>query len=173
MEDQLVNHFKKFLGAGHVTNNFINFEGVFDTKLNNEEAMEMIKEITHEIKNAIFDIGHNKAPGPNGYTSTFFKKAWKIVGNDVCIAIKEFFTTEKLLAEMNATIISLIPKISTPNKLVNLNQSAFIQGRVIQDNILITQELLKGYDRKSGPSRCCIKIDIAKDFHEKMVKWIM
>ncbi|GJS54154.1 hypothetical protein Tco_0627516 [Tanacetum coccineum] len=141
------------LPIGHVTNDFINFEGVFDTKLNNEEAMEMVKEITHEIENAIFNIGHNKALGPNGYTSTFFKKAWKIVGNDVCIAIKEFFTTEKLLAEMNATIISLIPKISTPKKLVNLNQSAFIQGRVIQDNILITQELLKGCKPLSGGLR--------------------
>nr|GFB02209.1 RNA-directed DNA polymerase, eukaryota, reverse transcriptase zinc-binding domain protein [Tanacetum cinerariifolium] len=63
-------------------------------------------------------------------------------------------------------------------------------GRVIQDNILITQELLKGYDRKSRPSRCCMKIDIVKaydtvdwkflemalnqyGFHEKMIKWIM
>ncbi|GKD79270.1 RNA-directed DNA polymerase, eukaryota, reverse transcriptase zinc-binding domain protein [Tanacetum coccineum] len=181
---------------GHVKDALMNFEGVFGTKLSNDEAMEMIKEITDsEIKNAIFDIGESKAPGTDGYTSTFFKKAWKIVGNDVCMAIKEFFKTRKLLGEMNATIISLIPKVSAPNKvsdyrpiaccnviykciskiiterikpglhkLVNLNQSAFIQGRVIQDNILITQELLKGYDRKSEPSRCCIKIDIAKAY---------
>ncbi|GJZ27198.1 nucleolar protein 56-like protein, partial [Tanacetum coccineum] len=195
---------------------------VFGTKLNHKESMEMIKEATDsEIKNALFDIGDNKAPGLDGYTSTFFKKAWKVVGKDVCMAIKEFFTTGKLLGEMKATIISFIPKISTPNKvsdyrpiaccnminkciskilterlkpglhkLVNLNQSAFIQGRAIQDNILITQELLKGYNRKSRPSRCCMKIDIAKaydtvdwnfleitlkqfGFHEKKVKWII
>ncbi|GJX82048.1 RNA-directed DNA polymerase, eukaryota, reverse transcriptase zinc-binding domain protein [Tanacetum coccineum] len=121
MEQQFVNHFRKFLGANKV-----------------------IKVTDTEIKNAIFDIGDSKAPGPDGYSSTFFKKAWKIVGKDVCLAIKEFFNTEKLLGEVNATLISLVPKISTPNK------GAFIQGRVIQDNILITQELLKGYDRKSG-----------------------
>ncbi|GJT00726.1 RNA-directed DNA polymerase, eukaryota, reverse transcriptase zinc-binding domain protein [Tanacetum coccineum] len=73
---------------------------VFSTKLNHEEAMEMIKEVTDsEIKNALFDIGDNKAPGPDGYNSTFFKKAWKIVIKDVCMAIKEFFTTGKLLEE--------------------------------------------------------------------------
>ncbi|GKB12805.1 RNA-directed DNA polymerase, eukaryota, reverse transcriptase zinc-binding domain protein, partial [Tanacetum coccineum] len=33
MEEQFVNHFKKFLGAGHVTNDLMNFEGVFGTKL--------------------------------------------------------------------------------------------------------------------------------------------
>ncbi|GJT59972.1 RNA-directed DNA polymerase, eukaryota, reverse transcriptase zinc-binding domain protein [Tanacetum coccineum] len=50
------------------------------------------------------------------------------------------------------------------HKLVDLNRSAFIQGRVIQDNILIAQELLKGYYRKNGPSRRCFKIDIAKAY---------
>ncbi|GKC20611.1 RNA-directed DNA polymerase, eukaryota, reverse transcriptase zinc-binding domain protein [Tanacetum coccineum] len=50
------------------------------------------------------------------------------------------------------------------NKLVNLNQSDFIQGRNIQDNILLTQELLKGYNRKGGSKRCALKIDIAKAY---------
>ncbi|GKA19790.1 RNA-directed DNA polymerase, eukaryota, reverse transcriptase zinc-binding domain protein [Tanacetum coccineum] len=73
---------------------------------------------------------------------------------------------------------------------MNLNQSAFVPGRLIQDNILITQELLKGYNRKQGPQRCALKIDIAKaydtvnwsflkqtlihfGFHEKIIGWIM
>ncbi|GJY18231.1 hypothetical protein Tco_0389722 [Tanacetum coccineum] len=37
-------------------------------------------------------------------------------------------------------------------------------GRQIQDNILLTQELLKGYDRKGGPSRVAFKIDIQKAY---------
>ena len=47
---------------------------------------------------------------------------------------------------------------------MNINQSAFVPGRLIQDNLLITQELLKGYGRKQGPHRCAIKIDIAKAY---------
>nr|GFB81339.1 RNA-directed DNA polymerase, eukaryota, reverse transcriptase zinc-binding domain protein [Tanacetum cinerariifolium] len=71
-----------------------------------------------------------------------------------------------------------------------INQSAFIPGRSIQDNIFITQELLKGYNRKGGPKRCSLKIDIAKaydtvdwgflesilynfSFPVKMIQWIM
>nr|GEX56979.1 RNA-directed DNA polymerase, eukaryota, reverse transcriptase zinc-binding domain protein [Tanacetum cinerariifolium] len=54
--------------------------GVFGIKLNHEEAMDMIKDVTdYEIKNDLIDIGDNKAPGPDGYTSTFFKKSCKIV----------------------------------------------------------------------------------------------
>ena len=48
--------------------------------------------------------------------------------------------------------------------LVSVKQSAFVPGRLIQDNLLITQELLKGYGRKNGPKRCALKIDIAKAY---------
>ncbi|GJZ37183.1 hypothetical protein Tco_0583374 [Tanacetum coccineum] len=72
-----------------------------------------------EIKEALKSIDDNKAPGPDGYTYMFFKAAWKIVGDDVSSAFKEFFQIGKLLSEMNATIIYLnrVPK-----------QSAFILG---------------------------------------------
>ncbi|GKA29715.1 hypothetical protein Tco_0715960, partial [Tanacetum coccineum] len=36
--------------------------------------------------------------------------------------------------------------------------------RHIQDNIIITQELLKGYKRKQGAKRCAMKIDIQKAY---------
>nr|GEZ14092.1 RNA-directed DNA polymerase, eukaryota, reverse transcriptase zinc-binding domain protein [Tanacetum cinerariifolium] len=35
-------------------------------------------------------------------------------------------------------------------------------NRHIQDNILIAQELLKGYNKKSGSRRCAMKIDLQK-----------
>nr|GEV84795.1 RNA-directed DNA polymerase, eukaryota, reverse transcriptase zinc-binding domain protein [Tanacetum cinerariifolium] len=65
----------------------------------------------------MFDIDNDKAPSPNGFTSCLFKKAWPIVGKDVSDAIKELFLTGKLLKEVNATMISLIPKMATPNKV--------------------------------------------------------
>nr|XP_043610370.1 uncharacterized protein LOC122582052 [Erigeron canadensis] len=44
--------------------------------------------------------------------------------------------------------------------LVDINQSAFVCGRRISDNILLTQELMHDYHRKVGPPRCAFKIDI-------------
>ncbi|GKB19417.1 protein LAZ1 [Tanacetum coccineum] len=51
--------------------------------------------------------------------------------------------------------------------LVSINQSAFVPGRRISDNILLTQELMRNYHRNCGPPRCSFKIDIQKayDFH--------
>ncbi|GJS10104.1 RNA-directed DNA polymerase, eukaryota, reverse transcriptase zinc-binding domain protein [Tanacetum coccineum] len=146
--------------------------------LSKEEADAMITDVTdHEINLDMFSIDECKAPGPDGYIACFYKKAWSVIGNDLCLAIKEFFKSGRMLKEINSNLIALIPK------------SAFIQGRNIQDTILLTQELLKGYNRKGGTKRCALKIDIAKaydtvswnflrntlikfGFHRRMVDWI-
>nr|GEW11949.1 hypothetical protein [Tanacetum cinerariifolium] len=185
-----------FLGVERLVQPMDEDDLMFIKKLDVVEASKMIKDITDkEIQEAMFDIDNDKASGPDGYTSCFFKKAWNTVGMDVCLAVKEFFQTGKLLKEINATIISLIPKLDTPNKVsdfrpiaccnvlykciskvltnmiksglekvVSINQSAFIPGRNIQDNILLTQELLKGYNRKNGPKRCALKIYLQKAY---------
>ena len=48
-----------------------------------------------EIKASMFAIGDDKAPGPDGYTAHFFKKAWDIVGADVIDEVLNFFNTNK------------------------------------------------------------------------------
>ncbi|GJV50140.1 zinc finger, CCHC-type containing protein [Tanacetum coccineum] len=40
-----------------------------------------------------------------------------VIGADICRAIKKFFASGKMLGELNATFISLIPKVQTPNKI--------------------------------------------------------
>ncbi|GJS31679.1 RNA-directed DNA polymerase, eukaryota, reverse transcriptase zinc-binding domain protein [Tanacetum coccineum] len=92
-----------------------------------------------EIKEVVFGFGNDKAPGPDGFTTVFLKKSWDIMRRDVCAA-------------------------GCLDKLVSMNQSAFVPGRLVQDNLLITQELLKEYNRKIGPQRCALKIDIAKAY---------
>ncbi|GJS72425.1 hypothetical protein Tco_0705266 [Tanacetum coccineum] len=68
------------------------------------------KQVTLMIKEAMFSMGDEKSPGPDGFSAAFFKQAWHIVGVDVINAIREFFTNGKLLKELNHTIIALIPK---------------------------------------------------------------
>ncbi|GJS69385.1 hypothetical protein Tco_0702226, partial [Tanacetum coccineum] len=106
---------------------------LFSKTVLNEDVVSMIKEVSEkEIKKALFDIDENKAPGQ----------------------------MDILLSEMNTTLIALVPKLNTPFKIVDENQSAFIPERAITDNILITQELLKGYNCANGPKRCALKIDL-------------
>ncbi|GKD64739.1 hypothetical protein Tco_1306847 [Tanacetum coccineum] len=74
--------------------------------------------------------------------------------------------------------------------LVSPNQSAFVPGRSIADNILLTQELMHNYHLDRGLPRCAFKVDIQKaydtvdwaflknilagfGFHARMIGWIM
>ncbi|GJU73415.1 RNA-directed DNA polymerase, eukaryota, reverse transcriptase zinc-binding domain protein [Tanacetum coccineum] len=169
---------------------------VSSNKLTNKEAIDMVKPVSeNEVKNAMFDIEDSKERGPDGFTARFYKSAWSIVGKEVCKAIQGLFETGKLLGEVNATLISIVPKIQTRDKvfdfrpiaccnvlykciskimtnrlkkvlgkLVNENQSAFITGRQITDNILLSQELFRGYNRKQKTKKVSIKIDLQKAY---------
>ena len=48
----------------------------------------LIQPITEEeIKMALFSIPDNKAPGPDGFTAYFFKRAWEIIRTDFIAAV--------------------------------------------------------------------------------------
>ncbi|GKE63736.1 putative RNA-directed DNA polymerase, eukaryota, reverse transcriptase zinc-binding domain protein [Tanacetum coccineum] len=168
-----VDHYKVFLGSEDSVAN-MNGDGLFMNKIHTDKALFMVSQVTNdEIKGAIFNIENDKAPGPDGFTSMFFKKAWDIMGEDVCNAVNDFFSNRQILQEINHTIIALLPKVSTPSwindyhpisccnviykciskiitnqikdgldDVVSMNQSAFIPGRSISDNIILTQELM-------------------------------
>ncbi|XP_074290450.1 uncharacterized protein LOC141617164 [Silene latifolia] len=67
-----------------------------------------------EVKQCLFSIPKGKSPGPDSYGSQFFRDAWEIIGDEICAAIQNFFDTGKLLTQINATIITLIPKMERP-----------------------------------------------------------
>ncbi|KAK4384009.1 hypothetical protein Sango_3100500 [Sesamum angolense] len=66
---------------------------------------------TREIKDASLTFAEDKAPGPDGYSSGFYKSAWPVIGEEMIKAILEFFTTGRLLKQVNTTILALIPKV--------------------------------------------------------------
>ncbi|XP_074303397.1 uncharacterized protein LOC141637889 [Silene latifolia] len=71
-----------------------------------------------EIRDVMFSIPYIKSPGPDGYTSRFFKDAWNEIGGDVVTAVKDFFINKKLLRQLNATNLTLIPKCDRPKSVL-------------------------------------------------------
>lgn len=200
MNDHFVSFYKKLLGSKDDCDRMYGLED-WCSKVQQNKISDLIKEVSdEEIKLAMFNIGDDKAPGPDGYTSCFFKSAWNVLGKDVISAVKEFFSSGKLLKEVNASIISLIPKVQNPQSVgefrpialcnvlykciskilanrikgcledvVDPIQNAFIPGRRISDNILLTQELFKNYHRHKGLPRCAFKVDVKKAYDS--VNW--
>ncbi|GJY29440.1 RNA-directed DNA polymerase, eukaryota, reverse transcriptase zinc-binding domain protein [Tanacetum coccineum] len=73
---QFVKHFQHFLGNNSEVTILKDCKDLFSTILIQEEAEDMIRGVSNkEIKGAIFDIADNRARGPDGYSSLFFKKA--------------------------------------------------------------------------------------------------
>nr|GEV83963.1 RNA-directed DNA polymerase, eukaryota, reverse transcriptase zinc-binding domain protein [Tanacetum cinerariifolium] len=106
---QYVKHFEEFLRSAKpmVPLN----TNIFKNTLSLEEVKDMVREFSdNEIKEALFDIDGNKASGPDGYSYEFLKKSWEVIREEFYLAMKEFFRSGKLLGEINATLIALIPK---------------------------------------------------------------
>ncbi|KAL0293833.1 UNVERIFIED_CONTAM: Retrovirus-related Pol polyprotein from type-2 retrotransposable element R2DM [Sesamum radiatum] len=80
-----------------------------------DEATALLQPISHaEIRAAFFEISNDSAPGPDGYTSAFFKAAWPEIGAGLCAAVTEFFESGMLLKQINATMLVMIPKVQLP-----------------------------------------------------------
>lgn len=62
------------------------------------------------IKEALFHIGYDKAPGPDGFTAAFFKNNWEIIKGDFLQVVHVFFKNGRLLKHFNHAAIALIPK---------------------------------------------------------------
>lgn len=48
--------------------------------------------------------------------------------------------------------------------LVDPSQDAFVVGRMLEDNVILRHELVKGYGRKDISPRCMMKIDLQKAY---------
>jgi hypothetical protein len=169
--------------------------------ISSEHAAILEKKVyAEEIKDTLFHMKANKAPGPDVFFVDFFKASWAIVGQEVVDAIKGFFNSVSLLREVNAIIISLVPKKVNPfamgdfrpitcsnviykcitkilsnrmlpflSDLVSKNQSAFIPAKSISENVLLAQELVRGYHKEKGNPRCTLKVDLMKAYDS--VNW--
>lgn len=155
-----------------------------------------------EIMQAVFSIHPDKAPGPDGFSPSFYQSFWDIIGDNVTKEMECFFTSNSLNARFNETHVRLIPKTRAAKRvadyrpialcsthykiiakvltsrlqtilksIISMNQSAFVKGRAISDNVLITHEVLHYLQTSGARVRCsmAVKIDMIKAYDE--IEW--
>ncbi|GJY64314.1 pre-mRNA-splicing factor ATP-dependent RNA helicase DEAH7 [Tanacetum coccineum] len=132
IQNVFVSHYNAFLGTQAACDE-LDSEDLFHKKVSDLANENMTKPITNEeIKRAMFGIGDDKARGPDGFTSAFFKKGWDVVGQDICKAVRDFFDNGKLLKEVNHTFLALIPKIEVSRCALKLtSKKAYFYGRLV------------------------------------------
>ena len=67
-----------------------------------------------EIQQAIFSMSPLKAPRVDGLHAMFYQTQWHIVGESFCKVIKDVFRSQYIPAEINRTLLVLIPKTENP-----------------------------------------------------------
>ncbi|XP_074300151.1 uncharacterized protein LOC141631368 [Silene latifolia] len=128
--------------------------------------LKSLKRPLKELNKALFDDIENSAV-----------HAWKILDNiqdqlrsapgDPALLIKE---KEVFGVYRSCRVSSVLPSI------ISKNQGGFVKGRSIAENILICQDIVRLYNRKTVSPRCLMKIDLKKayDFvHWEFVKQML
>ena len=229
-----------FFEESHIANSFVLFyqhlftAGTADSSSVVQEALipkvtdsmnQMLIELPgkQEVKEAVFSINPDKAPGPDGFSASFYQVFWDVIGDDIYRDIRDFFETSYLNPRHNETHVRLIPKTTSAKRvsdyrpialctthykviakiltkriqpllhdLISPTQSAFVPGRAISDNVLITHEMLH-YLRHSKAKKhvaMAVKTDMSKaydriewsflrkvltrlGFHDILINWLM
>ena len=110
----IINYFKDlFTSAGRDDLDIV--ERALTPKITAEdnELLVSIPSAT-EIKDAIFSVHADKAPGPDGFSASFFHSNWDAIGVDIVLEVQQFFETGFLPEKINETFVRLIPKIQNP-----------------------------------------------------------
>ena len=83
-----------------------------------EENDVLTSEFTKsEVRDAVFQMEHNKATGPDGFPVEFYQVFWNLIKDDVMALFTDFHKEELNLYSLNFRIITLIPKIQEATKI--------------------------------------------------------
>ncbi|KAL4018288.1 hypothetical protein IC575_021879 [Cucumis melo] len=124
-----------------------------------------------EVRRVLFSMDSGKAPGPDGFSAGVNATAITLIPKHNGAERLEDF---RPISCCNA-LYKCISKILADRlrawlpSFISSNQSAFIPGRSIIENILLCQELVGGYHLNSGKPRCTLKVDLQKAYDS--VNW--
>jgi len=101
----------------------------------------MQRPFTEEVLGCLKQCDGDKAPGPDGFTMSFFKSCWGTLKEDLMLTIHNFHQKEVFEKAFNATFIALIPKKVGAEELKDFRPISLIGGVYKIISKLITERL--------------------------------
>jgi hypothetical protein len=151
-----------------------------------------------EIKNVVFQMESNKAPGPDGFPAEFYQYFWETIKSDLLALFEDFHKGNLQLHSLNFGIITLVPKTDAikiqnyrpicllnvsfkiltkvltnriallANKIIRPSQTAFVPGRYILEGVVTLHETLHELHRKNKDG-IILKLDFEKAYDK--IRW--
>ena len=69
----------------------------------------------NKVKDVVFQMEHNKAPGPDGFPAEFYQKFWEVIKDDLLLMFQELHAGNLPLFSLNFGVITLLPKVQEAN----------------------------------------------------------
>ncbi|XP_026428368.1 uncharacterized protein LOC113324262 [Papaver somniferum] len=131
IKDFIVNHYQYKFNGGDVNIDPALFDIEHESISVAESAFMDVIPSLEEVRVAVFDLGADYAPGPDGFTD------YSPIG------LSNFFF--KIITKIMATRLGTVL-----NKLISEKQVAFMKGRNIHENIALASELINEINRKGN-----------------------
>ena len=116
----MVTDYYKGLFGKPVRNNFSLDESMTDDipKVTPAENEVLAAEFSEkEVREAIFQMKHNKAPGSDGSPAEFYQVFWSLIKDDIMAMFRDFHHGDLPLFSLNFGIITLLPKEQEAKKI--------------------------------------------------------
>nr|GEV68627.1 RNA-directed DNA polymerase, eukaryota [Tanacetum cinerariifolium] len=135
-----------------------------------------------KIRDAVWDCGSDKSPGPNGFTFAFYKKSWDTIKKDLVGFVQDFFSTGTIPHRCNASFIALIPKVPNPMVISDFRPISLIGAqykiiaKVLANRLAKVIDSIIGHEQSAfiknrqildGPLMSCFM-----RFNDTWIKWI-
>ena len=118
VKGMVVDHFQKLFSEECVDTSHRRPRSVEFPMIAPEVVQELERPLTEaDVLFALKGMQPLKAPGPEGFQAFFFQKYWRIVGGKVCNTVLQVLSGHGLASELNETFITLIPKVSHPERV--------------------------------------------------------
>jgi hypothetical protein len=109
-----------------------------------------------KVKKAVFQMEHNKAPGPDGFPAEFYQNFWEIIKSDLLELFTFLHARQLELFRLNFGEIILLPKIKEAERiqqyrhicLLNVSFKIFTKVATIRLTMLFAP--LRQLSRKEG-----------------------
>ncbi|GKC52415.1 RNA-directed DNA polymerase, eukaryota, reverse transcriptase zinc-binding domain protein [Tanacetum coccineum] len=111
IKDDFLQFYKRKFQAQDTQVMFFNLSHSHSLNCMDRETLE--RQVTlEEIKEAVWDCGSSKAPGPDGYSFAFVKKYWGTIQKDLYDFVNLFFASCVMPNGANSSFFTLILKVN-------------------------------------------------------------
>jgi hypothetical protein len=143
LKEYITSYYKDLFGPSKPNSLSLDESRVDDIEHVSQEKNDLLTRpfTMDEVREAIFQMEHNKAPRPDGFSTEFYQSCWEIIKNDFMTLFQEFHNGDLPLYNLNFGTIILLSKcredatIQQYMSICLLNASFKIFTKVVMNRI--------------------------------------